>query len=153
VPLLGTSSAKRNLLPHSPQTLGIGKGAWKHAHIFVALLMTVAGIVHLVLNWSVYWSYLWERTARRMNRKWELALALLIVVALKKEGIAVHDPADSLKEIAEHNKVSTDVVCAARQCHSTINRSSFFGNDGLPSAVSGVGNRHLLLPPCLAEQP
>jgi hypothetical protein len=35
-----------------------------------------------------------------------------IVALLKKEGIDVHDPADSLREIAEHNKVSPQAVCS-----------------------------------------
>jgi hypothetical protein len=150
-------------LSHSPQTFGIGKGVWKHAHIYVALLMTVAGVLHLAMNWTIYWSYLWEKAFRRMNHKPEIALSLLIVVAvaamaaignhggpmqslglmslrqiaeragmsadqlvaeLKKQGIAVHDPADSLKEIAEHNKVSTDAVCTAVQKHLSPGRAA-----------------------------
>jgi hypothetical protein len=128
-------------LAHAPQTLGIGKGVWKHTHIYVSLLMLTAAVIHLWLNWPVYWGYLWQRTAGRLNQKWELASALgvtaVIVCAallgghgdmdrfvsmslreiaekadkpveqmisvLKKEGIAVHDPADSVREIAQHN--------------------------------------------------
>jgi hypothetical protein len=131
-------------LADSPQTFGIGKGVWKHTHIWASLLMSAAAILHFVLNWSVYCGYLWQRAACGRSRKWELALALLVTVAivataaldrhdgmmqrlvgmnlpqiaemsnqsvdqlvarLKKEGIDVHDPADSLREIAEHNKV------------------------------------------------
>jgi hypothetical protein len=130
-------------LAHSPQTLGIGKDVWKHTHIWASLLMAAAGILHVILNWSVYCGYLWQR-ASGLSRKWELALALVVTVAvvataaldrhdgmmqklmamnlpqiaemsnqsvdqlvasLKKEGIEIHDPADSLREIAEHNKV------------------------------------------------
>lgn len=129
--------------------LGLGKGVWKQSHIYVSLLMAVAATVHLAMNWSVYWSYLWQKAAKRMNQKWELTLALAItavvigvaavggggdpmrriaalsareiaqkagwpvdqfVAALEKEGIAVHDPADSLAQIAEHNKVSPMAV-------------------------------------------
>ncbi|MEN6450415.1 MAG: DUF4405 domain-containing protein [Thermoguttaceae bacterium] len=139
-------------LSHSPQTFGVGKGAWKHIHIFVALLMSIVAICHLVLNWRVYWGYIWQKAAGRLNLKWELALAVLvtagvccttlledhsrprlnlaamslrqvagnagqsvekIVAALKSQGIEVHDPADSLREIAEHNKLSAERVCAA----------------------------------------
>jgi hypothetical protein len=66
-------------LAHSPQTFGIGKGAWKHTHIFVSLLMAAATILHFVLNWSVYRSYLLQRATGRLNQKWELALAVVIV--------------------------------------------------------------------------
>jgi hypothetical protein len=141
-------------LAHSPQTFGIGKDVWKHVHIWTSLLMSVTAILHLVLNWSVYWSYLWQRAAARLNQKWELALALGITVAivgtaalhpsddmlkrfaamnlpqiaqmsnqsvdelvavLKKEGIDVHDPADSLREIAEHNEIPVQKVAMLLQ--------------------------------------
>jgi hypothetical protein len=36
-----------------------------------------------------------------------------VVSLLEKEGIAVHDPADSVKEIAEHNQVASADVLAA----------------------------------------
>ncbi|MCE5269250.1 MAG: DUF4405 domain-containing protein [Planctomycetaceae bacterium] len=139
-------------LTHSPQTFGVGRGNWKHIHIFVALLMTVAGAWHLVLNWPVYRSYLWQKCPGRINLKWEVTLAVAItgavacttlleqhggpstqlaamslqqiaghagqpvqklVAALKGDGIEVHNPADSLREIAEHNKLSAERVCAA----------------------------------------
>ncbi len=129
--------------------LGLGKGVWKQAHIYVSLLMAVAAVLHLCLNWSLYCGYLWERAAKRLNQKLELALALAItaavcyvaslgaggdpmrrfammtardvaakagqpvekfVAAMEKEGIAIHNPADSLTEIAEHNKTSPKSV-------------------------------------------
>jgi hypothetical protein len=145
-------------LAHSPQTFGISKDVWKHTHIWASLLMSAAAILHFVLNWSVYWSYLWQKAAARLNQKRELALALGIVIAiagsaafdssgeavqrfaamnltqiakmseqpveeivaiLKKEGIEVHDPTDSLREIAEHNKIPPQAVISVvqRQLH------------------------------------
>jgi hypothetical protein len=145
-------------LSHSPQFLGIQKGIWKHTHIWMSLLMSVAAILHFILNWSVYWTYLWQKATGRPNLKWEFGLAFLVTAAilgtaavphsdnmmqrfaamsltqvaqmakqpvedlvavLKKEGIAVHDPADSLREIAEHNKMPPQQVCEVvqRQLH------------------------------------
>lgn len=128
---------------------GLGKGAWKEAHIWVSLLMAVAGILHLCLNWSLYWGYVWQRASKGLNQKRELALAVAItaavfcvsslggggdpmrrlammtasdiarnasqpveqfVAAMEKEGIAIHNPADSLKEIAEHNQTTPQAV-------------------------------------------
>jgi hypothetical protein len=135
-------------LAHSPQTFGIGKGIWKHTHIWASLLMSVAAIVHFVFNWSVFWSYIRRKGESLLSRKLEFALALgivalLIVTAvvhpdegiqrlagmnlaqiadgsgksvedlvaiLKKGGIAVRDPNDSLREIAEHNNVPVQQV-------------------------------------------
>lgn len=138
-------------LVHSPQFCGLGKGGWKHIHIFTSLLMLTAAALHLWLNWSVYWSYIWERTTQRFNQKRELAMAVAITLAvvltgflgdhgdmmrlasmslrdiaqqggkpieqvvasLKTEGIAVHNPADSLLEIAEHNNASPQAIIVA----------------------------------------
>lgn len=138
-------------LAHSPQTFGIGKGVWKHSHIFASLLMVVAAFWHFALNLSAYWSYLWKRASGGLHHKRELALALVVTVAvvgtaaiddhgasrqqldqamtvqqiakmsgqstekitavLKKEGIDVRNPVDSLSKIAEYNKKSPqDVV-------------------------------------------
>lgn len=128
---------------------GLGKGAWKQAHIWVSLLMAASGIMHLCLNWSLYWGYVWQRARRGLNQKLELGLALAItaavfsvsalggggdpmrrlammtandvarsasqpveqfVRAMEKEGIAIHNPADSLQEIAEHNQTTPQAV-------------------------------------------
>jgi hypothetical protein len=129
-------------------------------------MLLTAG-VHLAMNWSVYFGYLWQRAANRLNQKWELALALTITVAiacaaslgdhgnaqrfaamslqniaasagkstedmvalLKTEGIAVHDPADSLLEIAGHNQLPPDRVLAAIQRHA-------------PEIMKAGGERH-----------
>jgi hypothetical protein len=133
-------------LAHSPQTFGIGKGVWKHTHIFTSLLMLVAGLIHLWLNWSILWSYLWEKASRRLSKPRELALAIAImalvtvpgflggggemppfarmsvteiatkagqttegfVASLQKQGIAVHNPADPLTEVAKYNEVPVE---------------------------------------------
>jgi len=154
-------------LSHSPETFGIGKGVWKHCHIFVSLLMLLAGVLHFWLNWLVYWGYLWQQSAGRLNQKRELALALTVIVAvifaasfgghgdrgrlfgmslqtiaeksgkpvdqmishLKKEGIAIHDPADSVLEIAQHNGTGPDTVLGA--LHRTM-----------PEAMAAVQGGH-----------
>jgi hypothetical protein len=140
-------------LAHAPQTFGISKGVWKHSHIFVSLLLLVAGTIHLGLNWSIYWNYLWNGAAHRLNQKREMALSLVIVAlilatatlddhgnqgpfaamslqeivrksekpldqivsVLKQEGIDVHNPTDSVLEIAKHNNRSPDIVLAVLQ--------------------------------------
>jgi hypothetical protein len=62
--------------------LGISKGAWKAAHNYVSIVLIAAAVVHLALNWSLYWGYLWNRTAKRLGQMAELALALAVVVGL-----------------------------------------------------------------------
>jgi hypothetical protein len=154
-------------LSHAPETFGLGKGVWKHCHIFVSLLMLLAGLLHFWLNWSVYWSYLWQQSSRRLNQRRELVLALAITAAvvcmaslgghgdmgrlfgmslreiaeksgkpvdqmvssLKKEGIAVHDPGDSVLEIAQHNGSVPDAVLDA------LHRA-------MPEAMASVRGEH-----------
>jgi hypothetical protein len=62
--------------------LGMSKGAWKHLHIVIALVMLLAGVVHLILNWSIYWCYLWNRSAKRPNLIGEFLLALAIAALI-----------------------------------------------------------------------
>jgi hypothetical protein len=148
-------------LSHAPQTFGIGKGVWKHAHIFISLLLLSAGIFHWWLNWPVYWGYLRKQATGGWNLKWELILAVgittliactaffddhdadlqrlgvmslqeiaklsgkdvdQVVSLLEKQGIHVHDTADSLIKIAQHNNVPPQRLMAALPPPSRGNR-------------------------------
>jgi hypothetical protein len=69
---------------------GMTKGAWKHLHIWVGLTMLVVGEIHLVLNWSIYWCYLWNRSTRRPHMLGETILALVVVALIVVWGICDH---------------------------------------------------------------
>ena len=69
-------------LSHSPETFGIGRGVWRHTHIHLSLVMGAAAILHSVLNWSVFWSYLWPAKSGRTGTKWEAILALILVALI-----------------------------------------------------------------------
>ncbi|MBN2578609.1 MAG: DUF4405 domain-containing protein [Pirellulales bacterium] len=71
---------------------GMTRGAWKHLHIWIGLTMLVVGVIHLILNWSIYWCYLWNRTNRRPNMIWELLLALLIAALIVGSALWEHPP-------------------------------------------------------------
>jgi hypothetical protein len=71
------------LSPPGPgEFLNMSKGAWKHLHIWIGLTMLLLGVIHLILNWSVYWSYLWNRFAKRPNLIGEILLALVLAVLM-----------------------------------------------------------------------
>lgn len=104
-------------LSHSPQTFGIGKGVWKHTHIFMSLIMLISGVLHLWLNWSCYWHYLWNSATRRLNQKRELIAALAIVAlvlgtaAIDNHGGMGPFGAMSLQDIAKRaGKPVEDIV-------------------------------------------
>jgi membrane protease YdiL (CAAX protease family) len=83
------------LAPPGPGVIaGMSKGAWKHLHIIIALVMLFSGVVHLYLNWATYWSYLWNRSARRPNMIWELTLTLAIVALIVGSSHWNHPPGE-----------------------------------------------------------
>lgn len=56
---------------------GLSKSQWEAVHTNSCLLLLLVAIVHLVLNWRVFWSYIRTR-ASSWNLKREMALAGLI---------------------------------------------------------------------------
>lgn len=64
--------------------LGLGKEGWSAVHINLSILFLVFAVVHLVLNWKIFWNYIKHRTIPGLNLKRELgaatAVTLLVVV-------------------------------------------------------------------------
>ena len=62
--------------------LGITKAGWQAQHTVVGYLFIIAAVVHLVLNWRIFLSYIRSKAKKSLNRGWELfaAFALIIMV-------------------------------------------------------------------------
>lgn len=60
---------------------GLSKHEWAALHINACLLMLTAAIIHLVLNWRVFCSYIQKKPVG-INLKRELAAALLLTAAV-----------------------------------------------------------------------
>lgn len=60
---------------------GLTKHEWAALHINACLLMLIGAIVHLVLNWRIFWSYIQKKSAG-FNLKWEMAASVLITGAV-----------------------------------------------------------------------
>ncbi len=60
--------------------IGLGKEQWSSVHMNASLLFAIVAVLHLVLNWSIFFSYLKKKSAAGLNMKKELALAALIAV-------------------------------------------------------------------------
>jgi len=58
--------------------LGLGKEDWAAVHINNSILFLIVSVVHLVLNWKLFWGYIKKRTAAGLNLKWELSAASLV---------------------------------------------------------------------------
>jgi uncharacterized protein DUF4405 len=60
--------------------VGLGKEQWATLHMNASLLFVIVAVLHLVLNWSIFLSYLKKKTAAGLHMKKELALAMLIAL-------------------------------------------------------------------------
>ena len=60
---------------------GLTKHEWAALHINACLLMLLGTVVHLVLNWRVFWSYIQKRSVG-FHLKWEMAASILITAAV-----------------------------------------------------------------------
>jgi hypothetical protein len=61
---------------------GLGKEQWSALHVNSCLLFLLVTGLHLVLNWKPFWGYLKKRASFGINRKGELALALVLAVGI-----------------------------------------------------------------------
>jgi len=61
---------------------GLDGRDWAAVHITESLLFTVAAVVHVVLNWKVFWGYIHRKAGGGLNLKWELLIAVVLVAAL-----------------------------------------------------------------------
>ena len=57
---------------------GLNKDAWSDVHIVTSILFVIAGLLHLYFNWKPLKAYLFSRASRGVNRKGELAAALVL---------------------------------------------------------------------------
>ncbi len=63
--------------------MGLGKEEWSGLHINISLVFVAVAVLHLYLNWRIFWSYITTRLTPGFNQKREammaLAVALLVV--------------------------------------------------------------------------
>lgn len=72
--------------------MGLGKDQWESLHINGALLFVLAGLLHVVLNWTIFWSYIKKRGSLGPSMTWELFFAMVlggVVVAGSLFGFAL----------------------------------------------------------------
>ena len=62
--------------------LGLDKGQWEAVHTIFGYVGAILGLVHLTLNWKPLLGYLRDRTRRVYRLRAELAVALLLTIAV-----------------------------------------------------------------------
>jgi len=61
--------------------LGLDKHEWGAIHINACLLVLVIAVIHLILNWGIFWRYIRNKAAG-LNLKLEMAVAVLVTAVL-----------------------------------------------------------------------
>lgn len=57
---------------------GLQKQSWQAIHINIGLLFLLATVLHLVLNWGMFWGYIKKKANLALNLKVEMAVALVL---------------------------------------------------------------------------
>jgi hypothetical protein len=154
------------LLTRTPEFLAVGRGVWKHVHIFVSLLLAATIIAHLTLNWAVYWSYVRQALGRRTHLGELVAAVLLVAAVVGTAAMEDHGGggamnrfgATSLRDAAARGGISTEQAIAALQnagihVHDpAVSLAKIAQHNGVtppavlqaidPSAKAGSGSRH-----------
>ena len=86
--------------------LGLDKTQWANIHILACLLFLVVGVIHIVYNWRVMWSYLKNKANGGIRLKKELLLSVLISVFLVISGILHLPPLAYVLDLSEAIKDS-----------------------------------------------
>ena len=62
--------------------LGLSKEGWMSVHINVALLFLIVAMIHLILNWTMFWGYIKKGASLGLNMKLELAVAAVVAAVV-----------------------------------------------------------------------
>ena len=139
--------------------LGISKTGWQAQHTVVGYLFIIAAVVHMVLNWKIFISYIRSRVKKFLNRGWELlaAFALIVIVTAGVEYQwppfrAVMNLGENLSESWEKNALpaagydsgsgTENGVDASGEEHESSNS----GGRGMGRMESGNGNCRVWYP-------
>lgn len=57
---------------------GLTKHQWSSVHVNNSVIFVTVAVLHLILNWAVFWHYLKSKTASGINMRKELALAMVV---------------------------------------------------------------------------
>lgn len=63
--------------------LSLSKDLWGALHTVGGLAFVIFGLLHLIVyNWKVFWNYVISKLRKNLNKKWELAAAILLNVLI-----------------------------------------------------------------------
>jgi hypothetical protein len=62
--------------------LGLDKQTWQSMHMSISLLFLIGVLLHLWLNWAMFWCYIKKKTSVALNLKAEMLAATLLAGAV-----------------------------------------------------------------------
>ena len=86
--------------------MGLGKDQWESLHINGGLFFILAGLLHVVLNWSILWGYITKRGETAIRMKRELSVAVLLGAAMIAGSLLGVAPFRSVVELHDSIKDS-----------------------------------------------
>jgi hypothetical protein len=103
--------------------LGLDKWEWAAIHsVFAILLLIIIG-AHLYFNWSVIVHFVWSRLRNAVNLKWELAVALAIIISLFIGTLLNIPPLSSVMTLREKAKLSWEKGAIKADYSESFSRS------------------------------
>ncbi|MFC1596754.1 DUF4405 domain-containing protein [Planctomycetota bacterium] len=84
--------------------IGLGKEQWAALHMNASLLFVTVAVLHLILNWSMFFGYLKKKTVAGLNMKKELMLATVIALVCVAGTISNLPPFSSVAALNEEIK-------------------------------------------------
>lgn len=102
--------------------LGISKGGWQALHTIMGFVFIIFAVIHLILNWKVFINFIRSRVKKALNRTWELAASLALVILITTGSIynwipfsAVMNLGENLSNSWEQSSLSANNSQAAAQ--------------------------------------
>ena len=57
---------------------GLSKDQWQAVHTNIAVLVLILAVWHLYFNWTIFWSYIKNKTGAGLNLKVEIATSIAV---------------------------------------------------------------------------
>lgn len=85
---------------------GLEKDQWESIHINGGLFFVLAGVLHVVLNWPIFWNYIKKRGQAALNLKRELLAAVVLGGIVLTGSVLAWPPFHSVVQLHEQIKDS-----------------------------------------------
>ena len=129
------------------QFLGLDKEQWGAVHITVGITFAIAGVVHLLINWKVFWGYL-ARTVASGRRTWrEVAMAGAISAVVVIGTVWEWPPFEQILQLnacikADWDQTTNDILPYAHAEDSSLREfadRTGIGQEELAAALNAAG--------------